>query len=388
MGEPSTQPEPRRFRDIHPDDVVSAMMLLFRVLLLALFLGQIAHGRIGGPDVERFRTIALHAGTPWRDFPVEYAPLQALIVRLVFGASLHTDATILAMIAWAADLATFSVLRIAWGRRAGLLYLLLGLPLLGFIYQRIDLVPVALAVTGLGLARRGREGAGGVSIAAGVLFKLWPAVLLPAFIIDQRKRALRWALAILVAGSLSWVFVGGLHAPEQVSSFRGASGWQEESAIGSIVFLATGGPERHESGAVRVGRIPWWAPPVLAILTAVALTTIWFRAARRGGDTAGAPSLVAVCAVLLLSPIFSIQCATWILPWGAIAGAERRRTSVLASVFGVTLLTGALDSLRNAAAASGLVLGWMGLLRNVLLVVVIAAWWREPRGSEQDPIDL
>lgn len=60
----------------------------------------------------------------------------------------------------------------------------------------------------------------------------------------------------------------------------------------------------------------------------------------------------------------------------------------LASVFGVTLLTGALDSLRNAAAASGLVLGWMGLLRNVLLVVVIAAWWREPRGSEQDPIDL
>lgn len=73
MGEPSTQPEPRRSRDIHPDDVVSAMMLLFRVLLLALFLGQIAHGRIGGPDVERFRTIALHAGTPWRDFPVEYA---------------------------------------------------------------------------------------------------------------------------------------------------------------------------------------------------------------------------------------------------------------------------------------------------------------------------
>lgn len=383
MVEPSsTQPEPIRFHGIHPDDVGSALMVLTRVLLLALFLGQIAHGRIGGPDVERFRTIALHAGSPWRDFPVEYAPLQTLIVRSVFGASLRADATFLAMIAWAADLATFSVLRIAWGRRAGLLYLLLGLPLLGFIYQRIDLVTVALAVTGLGLARRGRERAGGVSIAAGVLFKLWPAVLLPAFILDQRKRALRWALALLVAGSLSWVFVGGLHAPEQVSSFRGASGWQEESAIGSVVFLATGGPERHEFGAIRVGRIPQWAPGVLAILTVAALTAIWFRAARRGGDTAGAPSLVAVCALLLLSPIFSMQYATWVLPWGAIAGAERRRTLVVTSVFGVTLLTGGLDSLRNAAAASGPVLGWMGLLRNALLLVVIAGWWVEPRVSD------
>jgi hypothetical protein len=306
------------------------------------------------------------------------------LVRLVFAGSPRADALVLALLAVAADVVAFVVLRIVWGRRAGMLYLLVGLPLQGLIYQRIDLVSTALAVTGLGLARRRREAAAGVAAAAAVLFKLWPAALVPAFVLGRQKRALAFAIATMVAGVIAWIAVGGVHAPGQVSSFRGATGWQEESAIGSVVLLATGGPERLESGAVRVGRIPGWAPVVLGIVVLAALVTIWIRAARTHDDPAGSPSLVAVCVLLLLAPVFSTQYVIWLTPWIAVAGAERRRPLMVTSVFGVVLLTGALDSLRNAEWASSLVVGWMSLARNVLVALVIVAWWLERHDARSE----
>ena len=369
--------EPGGPRSLDPDDLLSALMLVARLVLLLLFALNIARGRVGGPDVVRFRQIALHPGTPWRDFPVEFAPLQGLAIRMFFGASLRVDALVLAIVAFAADVTAFAVLRSAGGRRAGLLYLLVGLPLQGFIYQRIDLVSAALAVAALGLARRRRERMAGIASAAAVLFKLWPAAIIPAFLLGRHRRALAFAIAAVVAGGVAWIAFAGVDAPSQVSTFRGATGWQEESAIGSIVLIATGGPERLEAGAIRVGTVPGWAPVALAAVLLLALASIWFRASRTRDDPAGAPSLVGICVLLLLSPVFSTQYVSWLLPWVAIAGSERRRTLMVTSVFGATLLTGALDSLRNAAGVSSTVVGLMSLARNALLVVVVVAWFAE-----------
>jgi hypothetical protein len=198
-------------------------------------------------------------------------------------------------------------------------YLLLGSPLLLFIYLRFDPVVVALAVWGAAMARRRYESAAGIGLGAASLMKVWPVVIVPALLFSPKKKAILATVVVWLVGSASWILLTSRSAASQVLSFRGATGWGAESPVGTLVWLITGGPTRLENGAPRVGVVPPWATTVLAIALVATVTAIWVRARGRRVDSFGTPALGAMGALLTFSPLFSLQYVGWLLPWAAIA---------------------------------------------------------------------
>ncbi len=314
------------------------------VLLAVRLLMGVAAGEsrsvASDADISRFHQIATADGRPYRDLEVEYAPAETVVIELLARGDLGSTAVRVAVFALACDLFAFAGLWHGWGRRPAALYLLIGLPLVPFIYSRLDPLVVALAIWGLALARRGRERTGGATLALAGLTKLWPLVVAPALLIERRTRAARWFACLFAGGIAAWIGYGGVDAIRQVVSFRGATGWEIESTIGSLVWLFTGGPVRIEGGAPRVGEIPGWSRPLLLLVLVGVLVAIWARARDRRVDAAGAPSLAALAALLALSPLFSLQYALWIAPWAAIAWSDPRTARIGRIGFAVSLLTG------------------------------------------------
>ncbi len=316
--------------------------ILVAVRLLVGLAAAEGRGVVTDPDVTRFQQIATSEGRPYRDFDVEYAPVETIAIELLTGGDRRATAARLAVVALVCDLVAFGGVLYGWGRRTAGLYLLIGLPLVPFIYVRLDPLVVALAVWGVALAHRGRQRTGGATLALAAMTKLWPLVVAPAFLAERHGRAARWFAGLFAAGMVAWVAFGGIDGVRQVLSFRDATGWEVESTIGSIVWLVTGGPVRLEAGASRVGTVPGWSRPLLLALLVGALLTIWTRARDRDADAAGGPALAAVAALLALSPVFSLQYALWIAPWSAVAWTDPRTARWGRLGFVVSLLTGVL----------------------------------------------
>ncbi len=324
----------------NPTWVVIGILVAIR-LLIGLGSAE-GRGAVSDADVGRFHEIATSDGRPYRDFQVEYAPVETIAIQLIAGGNRRATAARLAVLALACDLLAFAAVWYGWGRRAAALYLLIGLPLVPFIYVRIDPLVVALATWGVALARRGKERSGGVTLALAAMTKLWPLVVAPAFVVEGRERATRWFAGVFAACLAAWFAYGGLDGIKQVLSFRGATGWEVGSTVGAIVWLATGGPIRTEAGANRIGTIPDWSRVALLVALVVALVAIWTRARDRDVDASGGPALAAVAALLALSPLFSLQYALWIVPWAAVAWTDPRTARWGRLGFAVTLVTGVL----------------------------------------------
>jgi hypothetical protein len=184
------------------------------------------------PTAVRFTSIANDTGVPYRDVDVEYAPGELLLALAIGGSGVAVTSGLLAVVALCGDLIAFALLRREWGQRVATRYLLLGTPLLVFMFRRSDFVVVALSVVAVVLARRRCPTAGGVAMAAAVLTRLWPVVLLPSLLIERRVRAAVVASLVVVAGGGVWFVVGGTEGIRQVMTYRGANGWELESTVG------------------------------------------------------------------------------------------------------------------------------------------------------------
>lgn len=321
----------------------TALLLLVSAVVLVLFLMQATGGDVGGPDVFRFLRVARVAG-PWRDVPIEYAPGELLLIRGLFDTgAVETAAIRLALVAFAAHVAAWGAVRWGWGRTAGERYLIAALPLLLLLYERMDLVPVAVAAWGVALAVRERPRGAGAILAAAVLTKLWPAVLLPGLLLRGGRRAGVWFGAVAAAGLLAWIGYGGAGAPGQVVTFRGATGWEAGSTVGAIVWILGGGPLVEDAGSARVGTATVWPKVLLGVVLLSLLTVIWLRAHRRDDDPGGRPALASVAALLLCTPLFSTQYAMWLLPWAGVTSARDRDAGALGAVLVVGLATAAVD---------------------------------------------
>jgi hypothetical protein len=345
-------------------------LLAVRLVVLVVAI-QVGRSAAPTDDLARFQAIHDARGEPYRDFVVEYAPVEVIAVRTLLSSDPAATAERVAVLAFAADLGTWWAIRVAWGRRAAERYLWLGAPLLVFIYTRFDLIPVFLATLGVTLAVRRRERLGGASLAVACLAKLWPVVILPGLLVAGMRRAFAWALGVAVVLTGAWWWFGGWRAIDDVLSFRHAAGWEVESLIGTGVWVATGGPIRTEAGAPRIGSVPTAASVGLLILLGVLLTSIWVTAWRRGSAAFGGGAASAVAALLACSSVFSLQYAAWLLPWGAIAWAEgdRRRFALIA---GIEVLTGVLFVVYapdRAALAQAL------LVARGLLVLAVPVTW-------------
>ncbi|MEX2099919.1 MAG: glycosyltransferase family 87 protein [Acidimicrobiia bacterium] len=356
------------------------------VLLIAvrvLFVGTVLdspraynHGTAYEYDAERYHRIADQSGIPHRDFEVEFPPVSLAYIELVNGENVAETMQHLAWSAVVLDLLIAGALAYGWKRRAALYYLVLGLPFLviPFVYFRIDLLSVALAIWGLALVKRHREMTGGVFLALAAFAKFWPLGLVPLLLVRRARTAFVSCAIAGGVGALAWIAWAGVAGPEQVLTFRGATGWHFESVTGSVVRVVTGSELFQQSGAIRTGSSPAWASALLGCALVGVVAATWWRTARSGAvddrTIDGIAPLVATTTFLVFSPVLSPQYLVWLLPFAAICwatGARRLTALVAISVILTMLLTQVYGELKAAELGAEALL----LARNAVLVWVL-----------------
>jgi len=323
-------------------------------------------------DAARYHRIAGTPGTPYRDFPVEVPPVELGAIEVLDGATPRATAARLGWAMLALDLLIAAVLWTAWGRHAGLAYLALGTPLVFLIYFRLDLISVALATVAVSLAHRKRERWAGLVLAASVLTKVWPVVVLPLWLVRRRWRALAWSVAGLAVGTAAWVWWSGWSGPIQVATFRHARGWHVQSVVGNVVDILSRAPAVIEQGADRVGSAPPWAKGLLLAGLVICSSVIWIRASRHPRNAAGLGGLSAVAALLAFSPLLSEQYVFWLFPWAAVAATERG-WNVMLPTFLVSMATAAMGLVPGLfpSGPDAVIEPALVLVRNALLVAVL-----------------
>lgn len=362
-------------------DESAAALLIVAHVAVALTMSLVAKGVLLRDDVARFVELATTPGMPYRDFPVEYAPLETLFVRLVFRTDLQVALGRLAVLSLVCDIGIFLVLRRFWGLRQGVVYLAISLPMQIFMPFRLDLLPVLLAVAGVGMSGRGRERTGGALLGAAILSKVWPLVVVPALLIKRCRAAVAMSVFVVVLGVSVWIAVAGVDSVRQVASFREASGWQIESTVGAIVWVVTASPVRLELGATRVGSSTTWEVIALGAGAATVIAGVWWRARREGVDPAGLPAAASVATLAVFSPVASAQYVAWIIPWVAIAAIERSRPAVAGLAFAASVLAAAVFLVYwNVVDTGGLLLLQVfALTRALCLIGIVIAWFAESR---------
>jgi hypothetical protein len=360
-------------------------MLVFGVTAHAVGLSTSLHRFESGTPVRpssyvaRFTEIAAAEGRPYRDFPVEYPPVSLGAIELVAGTNGNQTGANLVWFMLFSDLVTVAALAFGWGRRAAVLYLLLTVPLLGFLFTSIDLSSVALAVSAVALAVRGRERLGGVAFAAAILAKVWPLAILPVMVLQRKRRALTWSVASLALGTLGWVWWGGPSGPLQVATQRHTPGWEYESVIGSILWALGRGGFVSINDSTRLGVAPGWAKALLLGLAILGIAAVWYRASRREPEI-GLPAVAAVSIIMLSAPLLSPPYMLWLAPWAAIAWTERM--GYVRWLLVALLLVSGLLFVSYSSALPDVAL-WsvksLLLLRNALLAAVPAVYLLERR---------
>jgi Glycosyltransferase family 87 len=334
--------------------------------------------RILPGDVRRYHQVANEDGRPYRDFAFEYPPVMVAAIDAVDGGSIRSTTVRLMWSQLVVDLAIAAVVAWGWGRRAGIAYLVIGLPFLfyPFLYLRLDLLSVFLAVLAVVLVRRRHPYAGGITLAVACFTKLWPLVLVPMLVVRRAWRALGAFIASFAAGMAGWIAWGGIDGPVQVLTTRGAKGWEFESTIGALVRSVAGVTPRVERYAWRVGEVSDWARNLLALAILAAVAAAWLLASRAkpGGPGVldGLAPMAGITAFLVLSPLLSPQFVAWLLPFAAIAAVHGERLvarlTFLAAGLSVALLA-LLPELIDGGALAIFVL----TLRNAVLVALLAA---------------
>lgn len=334
------------------------------------------HSILGG-DVRRYIEILTTPGTPYRDHAVEYPPVALAFAALVRQSTVFTTIVAVAVSQLLLELATAALLWWGWRRRVAIIYLLLGTPMLAFPfpYVRIDLLSVFLTVLGVALVRRRRQTGAGVALAAAIFAKIWPIAVVPILLVRRQWRGVAtWAI-VCAAGAVAWVAWAGSGGLTQISSFRGAHGWQIESVPGIVAHMLDPHASTFEHGAWRTGAgMPGWARIVLLTASVATIAWAWWTASRVRGDAAdlaveAVAPLLAVISLLVFAPILSPQYILWMLPFAALAAVGGDRSTGWLTLAISALTTFALASI-HAQTRGALWATVPVAVRNLLLIVL------------------
>jgi hypothetical protein len=352
--------------------VVSWVLWGALVIHAPIALVAVAQSRLRQADFDNYYEIGTRPGRPYVDFAVEFpvgttaafralAPLAGSRPRFgvaIVAINIAADAAIVAALAW------------AWGLEAAACYALVAAPILDLYLLRLDLWSTVLATIGVAAWKRQRPVLAAAGFAAGAAFKLWPLAFLPLLFVQSRRDRRLGIVTAIGAGSAvlgAWLWIAGPLGLYQVLTFRGARGWEVESAVGAAWMLFDPATLRLESGAWRIGTT---IGSVSILLFAVGgLPCLWmiWRGGRRqrvGAGWAGGISALLVCSALL-----SAQFACWISPAAGVAWEEGDRTIALLTAMAVFLTNLVWKSftplLRAEPGALTIVMA-----RNVLLVTL------------------
>ncbi len=356
-----------------------------RIAVLALVIHNLLTFPVGDGDLYRFVQIAGSHGLPYRNFKVEYMPVELLAILGVAVGGVVATGIAVALTSFLLEIGVAGALWFGWGLRTANRYLLFGLPLLTVMYRRLDFLPVLLTVAGFALARRDSpraQRAGGITLGLAVMAKLWPVLLLPVLFLEGRRRSAAWTIGTSIVGALAWLAFGGFSGVHAVFTFRGATAWEAESTIGLILWMVLGLKSSMQQGATRVGHMPSLAGPSLFLATVALAAVIWSRARRSTGDLLGAPALGVLAVLLVFSPLFSLQYIAWVVPWTAIAWPEEHSRRPVLFMLTAICVTGVLLPTYNHVA---LAIDQTFLLLRNGLVACVALWCLIPRRAFAGP---
>jgi Glycosyltransferase family 87 len=364
--------------------VLPVALVGVRVVVLALILIGAARGHVTDPAILRAERVATSPATPYRAFPVGTMPIETIADRVIGRGGEGAAMARIAIVAFLADLAAAWALSWGWGRRPAIVYLLLGLPLLSFVYLRFDLVSVALAAWGIACVRHRGEVVSGIALGLATMAKLWPLVLLPIVWMRRTWRPAMVAFGgvVLVVGAW-WYLTGGPKGPLQVLTFQGARGWDVQSSVGSLLWVLGRGMPVPGFDVLRVGDPSVLVRGVLFLGFLACEVAIWRRAVRSGSDPSGGAALAAVTASVVFAPQFSTQYAAWLLPWAALAFEGDVTDQRAAMAAGVAIaLTGVIAIAWSDPAAFPS--AWLKLVvvaRNLAAIGLVVTWFVDPRGG-------
>jgi hypothetical protein len=343
---------------------------------LAIHLVIVAVAAIGtptpAPDFDRYYQIATGQGRPYIDYQVEHPIGTLLLFKTLAGLSGSRTRFALAIVGVnaIADAAIVAALFWGWGLVAALSFAVLVLPILDLLLNRIDLWSTACAAVAVTAWRRDRPYVMVVAAALGGAFKLWPLAFLTLAVVGRRRHPigpLVLGTLVLATTGLVWLGVAGWRGLYEVVTFRGATGWQIESVVGSILHAAGSPSMRLESGSWRIGTSRGAVSILMFLIAApVYVWSIW-QGARR--DRIGAGWLAGVSALLACSALLSAQFAGWLVPGAAIAWAEGDRRLARWAAAAV-LLTGIFWKWYWAVLQHFTPILLLVVARNVVLIVL------------------
>jgi uncharacterized membrane protein len=278
---------------------------------------------------------------------------------------------------------------------AGLAPLMLG----SVVLTRFDFWPAALLAGALAALAAGRDRLGFGVLAVATAAKLYPAVVLPvALVWLARRRGLREAavalgvfaamlgaivlpFAILSPGGLADSLTDQVGRPLQIESL-GASFLLAAHQLGvyDATVVSTHGSQNLD------GTLPDALAAVQTALQLLALVIVWIFVARGHPDRERllAGSAAAVVAFVALGKVLSPQFLIWLVPLVPLlaGGAGVTACWVLAAALVTTQLWFPLRYWHVVALESA---GWLVLVRDLLLLVLLAVLGAAIRSGREQP---
>jgi uncharacterized membrane protein len=317
-----------------------------------LHVGWYGQGQIVDYGVYQKYGDAIERGAvPYRDFQLEYPPaalpvfvLPSLLSRFNYKQVFELE---MALSLVAIVLAVF----VLAGPEAAVLAGLAPLALGSVVISRFDLWPAALVSWALVLLVSRRFTLSAILLGTALAAKLWPAVLIPFFIVwlvrnHGRRAAAAWSAVTALVAAL-WFLPFTVLSPSGVAhSFHEqfARPLQIES-LGSAILIVIHklfGTKLAVVGSFGsqnvVGSGTHLVATFTAVIGALALLTVWIVYLRR--DSSDATLTVycaaAVATLVAFGKVFSPQFLIWLIP--LVLAVRSRRALVAVPLFFMTLI--------------------------------------------------
>ena len=279
---------------------------------------------------------------PYRDFDWEYPPLSVLPVlpAVVLKDHVFLFAVWFGSAMAACELASLELLRRVAGVRARSLnryWYLVGVPLGGIAWFRLDFLSVVCATAGLVALLERRSAV--ASTVAGVAAKLWPGVLAATLLVERRVRD----VIKIAVGCATVVAAWFAFSPDGFQSFlrfRRSTGFQIEGVVGSVSLLF-GSPSQTASNTWVVNKGQWgWIDPAMTLAWGLLVLGLVVAARRRPTYDPVLLTGAMVVTLLISSRLLSPQFMVWPLPFAALAWANGERITgwLFGVASGITLL--------------------------------------------------
>jgi hypothetical protein len=377
-----------RLRNVDSDLLVFGaagfVLLVSFGLLNTWFWGH--HQIIDTPEYQTYGLAIRQGEVPYRDFAIEYPPgaLPVFLLPTYWGSYASTFARLMALcgIGWVA------VLTVARAPRRAIAVVAVSPLLVGSLaLSRFDYWPALFALGAVVALAGGRDRLGWLALAAAVAIKLYPLVLVPLAVAWTLRRrgsaelARCVGLALLLVAVVFGPFVAvAPHGVWQSLWEQGSRPLQVESLAAS--FVRTFG---HPVIVTTHGsqNIAGWGPlgAAASLVEAAVLIVLWIGFAR-GPMTAERfvrYAAGAVCAFIVLGKVLSPQFLIWLVPLVPLVRG-RRGTAAIALLVAALVATQVYFPARYFPYALAGHLGWDVVLRNLLLLALLATLTLPARG--------